>query len=89
MQQAAEAEIRRMFEVCLSEMLGVSRESIKGTSTLESLGADSLDKVELLMELEELYKVDIDDDEAKKLEAGTVDECVAALIKVVELHHSS
>jgi len=47
--------------------LGVSKEQITlETSFINDLGADSLDTVELVMELEEEFEINIPDDAAEK-----------------------
>ena len=52
----------------LSDKLGVERSSIAESSSLtDDLGADSLDLVDLVMELEEQFGVKIDDSELEKL----------------------
>src|SRR5947209_7400529 len=52
----------------ISDKLGVNKEQIKSTSTfLGDLGADSLDVVELIMDLEEKFKITIPDEEAEHL----------------------
>ena len=53
----------------VSEQLGVDKEKITPeTSFVNDLGADSLDTVELVMELEEEFEVDIPDDAAEKIQ---------------------
>jgi len=47
----------------LSQHLGVDTDEIKAEATFESLGIDSLDTVELIMELEEELGVELDLDE--------------------------
>ncbi len=47
------------------DSLNVSEEEVTINSTLEDLGADSLDAVELIMALEEEYDIEIPEDEAK------------------------
>jgi acyl carrier protein len=42
-------------------------EEIQEDSTIESLGADSLDRVEIIMSLEEKFGIEINDEEAEKL----------------------
>ncbi len=51
----------------IAHILKISKEAIKEDSTLESLGADSLNRVEFVMELEEAFGLEINDDEAEKL----------------------
>lgn len=53
----------------VAEQLGVSKDQInEGTSFVNDLGADSLDTVELVMELEEEFDINIPDDAAEKIQ---------------------
>lgn len=53
----------------VAEQLGVDKEKItRDTSFVNDLGADSLDQVELVMELEEEFDIDIPDDAAEKIQ---------------------
>jgi acyl carrier protein len=53
----------------VAEQLGVDREKIQPeTSFVNDLGADSLDTVELVMELEEEFDINIPDDAAEKIQ---------------------
>lgn len=59
----------------VAEQLGVEKDQIKlETSFINDLGADSLDTVELVMELEEEFDINIPDDAAEKIQ--TVGEAV-------------
>ena len=50
------------------DKLGVEEEKIKTeASFVDDLGADSLDPVELIMQLEEEFGVEIPDDDAEKI----------------------
>ena len=50
------------------EELGVEREKLTSdASFMEDLGADSLDTVELVMEFEKEFNIDIPDEDAEKL----------------------
>ncbi len=51
----------------IADVLKINESEINDTSTLEELGADSLDKVEIMMELEEEYELDISDEAAEKI----------------------
>ena len=52
----------------IEKELGVEREKLTGeASFIEDLGADSLDIVELVMEFEKEFKIDIPDEDAEKL----------------------
>jgi len=53
----------------VSEQLGVDKDELtKDTSFVNDLGADSLDTVELVMELEEEFDINIPDDAAEKIQ---------------------
>ena len=56
----------RVKELVIQE-LGVDEDKITIDSTLEDIGADSLDAVELIMALEEEYGVEISEEEARKM----------------------
>lgn len=61
-------EKQKLIEA-IAEQLGVDESKIKDDSNLANdLGADSLDTLELVMTLEEEFKVEISDSEAEKLE---------------------
>jgi acyl carrier protein len=57
------------------ENLGVNKEQVtRQTSFIEDIGADSLDIVELVMELEEEFEITIPDDQAEQIK--TVGEAI-------------
>ena len=59
---------QRVIEI-VSEQLGVDKEKINtDTSFVNDLGADSLDTVELVMELEEEFDISIPDEAAEKIQ---------------------
>jgi len=68
----------RVIEI-VAEQLGVDKEKITPeTSFVNDLGADSLDTVELVMELEEEFDINIPDDAAEKIQT------VGQAIKFIE-----
>ena len=75
-----EAEIRdKVYDIIVSKM-GVNKDQIKPESKFsDDLGADSLDTVELIMELENEFDVQIPDDEAEKI--GTVQNAIDYIVK--------
>lgn len=51
------------------EQLGTSRDKVTPqTSFINDLGADSLDQVELIMEFEDEFEVNIPDEDAEKIQ---------------------
>ncbi|MBX7102832.1 MAG: acyl carrier protein [Gemmataceae bacterium] len=64
----------RVTEI-VCENLGVNKDQVKReTRFIEDIGADSLDIVELIMELEEEFEINIPDDQAEKIK--TVGEAI-------------
>jgi acyl carrier protein len=54
----------------IADKLGVDREKVKDEATfMGDLGADSLDMVELLMSLEDHFKIQIPDEEAEGIKS--------------------
>lgn len=73
---------QRVIDI-VAEQLGVSKDQItRETSFVNDLGADSLDTVELVMELEEEFDINIPDDVAEKIQ--TVGQAVDHITKAVE-----
>ena len=61
-------EIEKKVISIIAEKLGIDEEEIKlEASFIDDLGADSLDIVELVMELEEEYGIEIPDEDAEKI----------------------
>jgi acyl carrier protein len=68
----------------VAEQLGVDKEKVTpDTSFVNDLGADSLDTVELVMELEEEFDINIPDEEAEKIQT------VGQAIQFIEKAQSS
>jgi acyl carrier protein len=64
----------RVIEI-VCENLGVNKDQVtEKTSFIEDVGADSLDIVELIMELEEEFEINIPDEQAEKIK--TVGEAI-------------
>ncbi len=61
-------EIEKKVIKIIAEKLGIDEEEVKPeASFIDDLGADSLDIVELVMELEEEYGIEIPDEDAEKI----------------------
>nr|Q3AQ12.1 RecName: Full=Acyl carrier protein; Short=ACP [Chlorobium chlorochromatii CaD3] len=73
------AEIKdKVFDIIVSRM-GVNKDQIKMESKFsDDLGADSLDTVELIMELENAFDVQIPDEDAEKI--ATVQQAVDYIV---------
>ena len=57
---------QRIKEIII-EQLGVEESQITDDSTMEGLGADSLDEIEMIMSFEEEFDIEIPDEDAEKL----------------------
>jgi len=64
----------------ISEKLSIPKENIKPQASFKDLGADSLDTVEMLMGFEEIFGIEIKDEEAEKI--TTIQEAVDLIHKV-------
>lgn len=63
------AEIEAKVKKIVSEQMGVAESEItRETSFVNDLNADSLDTVELVMEFEEEFELNIPDEEAEKIQ---------------------
>ena len=71
---------QRIIEI-VSEQLGVDKSQItRETSFVNDLGADSLDTVEIVMEIEDEFDIDVPQEEAEKIQT------VGQAINDVEAH---
>ncbi|MGQ0765176.1 MAG: acyl carrier protein [Gemmatimonadota bacterium] len=62
------ADMSEKVKDIIEKELGVEREKLTNeASFIEDLGADSLDIVELVMEFEKEFNIDIPDEDAEKL----------------------
>ena len=69
----------KVYDIIVSKM-GVNKDQIKPESKFsDDLGADSLDTVELIMELENEFGVQIPDEDAEKI--GTVQQAIDYIVK--------
>ena len=60
--------IEQRVKKIVAEQLGVNESEIKNESSfVDDLGADSLDLVELVMQFEEAFDLDVPDEDAEKL----------------------
>lgn len=77
------SELSDRIKTVISEQLMVDLEEVTDeASFVEDLGADSLDTVELIMEFEDEFGIEISDEDAEKI--SSVGEAIAHLEKLVE-----
>jgi len=76
-------EIAQKARELIAESLGVSPDEIRAESSfIDDLGADSLDIVELVMEIEKQFELEIPDEEAEKI--STVQDAVDYIVANVD-----
>jgi len=76
------SDISEKVKTIICEQLMVDADDVTPDSSfVEDLGADSLDTVELIMEFEDEFAVEIPDEEAEKI--STVGEATAFLEKLL------
>ena len=70
------SDIQNWVKAIIVDKLGVDESEVKPEATFTNdLGADSLDTVELIMELEKEFNITIPDDQAEKI--ATVGDAIA------------
>ncbi len=66
---STESSIEEKVSEIIIKQMGVNKEQVKPeTSFINDLGADSLDTVELVMELEDAFDINIPDEDAEKIQ---------------------
>ncbi len=77
------SELTDRIRTIISDQLMVDPEEVRDESSfVDDLGADSLDTVELIMEFEDEFGIEISDEDAEKI--STVAEAIAYLEKLME-----
>lgn len=75
-------EIYNKVVQIIARVFKMSADSINELSSLDSLGADSLNRVELVMDFEEAFGIEINDEEAEKFSTvGQIVEYIDTLTK--------
>jgi acyl carrier protein len=73
-------EVTQKVKKVIAEQLGMREDEVKGEAEFQKdLGADSLDIVEMIMALEEVFETEISDEEAEKIQ--TVQEAIDYIVK--------
>lgn len=72
-QEFSEKTLERKVRTILADVLMTDKKNIRRDKTLvDDLGADSIDFVEIVLELEKAFGIAIKDDEAEQLNEWTV-----------------
>jgi len=75
-------DVSHEVRTLIAEQLSIPVDTLKDDTTLDSLGADSLDRVEIVMNLEDHFTIEIDDEMAEKLTTvGDVVNYISTLVK--------
>lgn len=76
-------EVQAKIIEIVAEQLGIAEEDIDTTMSFsDDLNADSLDIVELVMRMEETFDLEIEDDDAAKIQ--TVNDAIEYAVKRLE-----
>lgn len=70
----SQEDTMQKVKTVIVEKLSIPEGNIKAESTLKDLGADSLDIVEMIMRFEEIFGIEVKDEDAEKIK--TVQEAV-------------
>lgn len=73
-------DIYNQVAAIVAETLTISLADIKPDANIETLGADSLDMLEIIMKLEETFSIEINDEEASKIH--TIQEAVDKIYEI-------
>jgi acyl carrier protein len=66
---STEESVEEKVKEIIVKQMGANKDQVTpGTSFINDLGADSLDTVELVMELEDAFDVSIPDEDAEKMQ---------------------
>ncbi|UDG80394.1 phosphopantetheine-binding protein [Candidatus Annandia pinicola] len=52
----------------ISKKIGIDKKGILNSSSLKLLGADSLETIEIIIEIEEIFDININDKESEKID---------------------
>jgi acyl carrier protein len=76
------ATVFERLETILTEKFHVAPEKIRPDATLESLGLDSLDLIEVLFEVEEAFNIRVPQDGAAAVKAATLQDIMDSIEKL-------
>jgi acyl carrier protein len=79
------ADVAERIKGIIKEQLMVEADEVTETASfVDDLGADSLDTVEMIMEIEDEFGIEIPDEDAEKI--ATVSDAIEYVKKKVETH---
>ncbi len=78
---AGNEKVTAQVKKIIAEKLSIDLEKVMEESTLVDLGADSLDQVELVMQCEEEFDIEIPDDDLEKI--ANVGEMISYILQKV------
>ena len=73
----------KRIQTILTDKFSVPAEKIRPDATLESLGLDSLDLIELLFEVEEAFDIRVPQDGAAAIKAATIQDIIDSVYHLV------
>ncbi|MBA2307126.1 acyl carrier protein [Candidatus Dependentiae bacterium] len=80
------SQIYAKVAAIIANILKINEDTVTLDSSLESLGADSLNRVEFVIELEDAFGIEINDEDAEKL--ATVGQIVDYIERLVSAKQS-
>ncbi len=66
---SSDSQIFSKVASIIAQQINVPEDTLTRESTLDSLGVDSLDRVEIVMKLEEEFGIEIGDEDAEKIQS--------------------
>lgn len=60
-------ETFRQIAAIVADKLGIDQAKVTANTTLQDLGADSIDLLEIIMRIEEQFGIEINDEDAEKM----------------------
>ncbi len=76
--QVDQKEIFKIISPVIADLLGIDVSNMSIESSFDSLGADSLDMLEITMKVEEIYSIEIPDEQAATIKT------VKQLIEIIQ-----